>query len=174
MRLLILKHARDGSFAALEREVRAHVVHGRFTRIGWEAVPDARTLARIARALGPEGIEQPHERLIEMAREKRVVRGRKLRIDTTVAETSVRSEQGGEQRRELCGKLLEIGGRVAAQARRKSTPRGLPVQSFQDWLKDLAAITKNRMEAADKTIPSFEMTTRPPRTRALELLQVKL
>ena len=63
-----------------------------------------------------------------------------------------------------------------AKARRQRTPDGLPVQSFQDWLKDLATITKNRMEPADKTIPSFEMTTRPtvPQTRALELLKVKL
>ncbi len=50
------------------------------------------------------------------------------------------------------------------------------MQSFQDWLKDLATITKNRLEAADKTISSFEMTTRPtvPQRRALELLKVKL
>ena len=63
-----------------------------------------------------------------------------------------------------------------AKARRQRTPHGLPVQSFQDCLKDLATITKNRMEPADKTIPSFEMTTRPtvPQTRALELLKVKL
>ena len=63
-----------------------------------------------------------------------------------------------------------------AKARRKRTPEGLPVQSFQNWLKDLATITKNRMEPADKTIPSFEMTTRPTvaQARALELLKVKL
>ena len=50
------------------------------------------------------------------------------------------------------------------------------MQSFQNWLKDLATITKNRMEPSDKTIPSFEMTTRPtpPQARALELLKVKL
>ena len=47
---------------------------------------------------------------------------------------------------------------------------------FQYWLKDLATITKNRMEPADKTIPSSEMTTRPtiPQRRALELLKVKI
>ena len=63
-----------------------------------------------------------------------------------------------------------------AKARRKRTPEGLPVQSFQDWLKDLATITKNRMEPTDQTIPSFEMTTRPTpsQARALELLKVKL
>ena len=89
LRLLILKHARNWSFAALEREVRANVVYRHFTRIGWEAVPDAKTLARIACALGPEVIEQLHERLIEMARQGRVVSGRKLRVDTTVVETDV-------------------------------------------------------------------------------------
>jgi len=52
-------------------------------------VSDAKTLARIARALSPELIGRLHERLIEMAREKRVVSGRKLRIDTTVVETNV-------------------------------------------------------------------------------------
>lgn len=73
----------------LEREVRANIVYRHFTRIGWETVPDAKTLARIARALGPEVIERLHERLIEMARQERVVSGRKMRIDTTVVETNV-------------------------------------------------------------------------------------
>ena len=50
------------------------------------------------------------------------------------------------------------------------------MQSFQDWLKDLATVTKNRIEPTDQTIPSFEMTTRPTlaQRRALELLKVKL
>ncbi len=70
----------------------------------------------------------------------------------------------------------ERSAAALAKARRKRTPEGLPVQSFQDWLKDLATITKNRMEPADQTIPSFEMTTRPTpsQARALELLKVKL
>ena len=70
----------------------------------------------------------------------------------------------------------ERSAAARAKARRKRTPDGLPVQSFQNWLKDLATITKNRMEPDDKTIPSFEMTTRPtvPQRRALELLKVKL
>ena len=70
----------------------------------------------------------------------------------------------------------ERSAAARAKARRKRTPEGLPVQSFQDWLKDLATITKNRLEPADQTIPSFEMTTRPtiPQGRALELLKVKL
>ena len=89
LRLLVLKHARNWSFAVLEREVRANIVYRHFTRIGWETVPDAKTLARIASSRGSEVIEQLHERLIEMARQERVVSGRKMRIDTTVVETNV-------------------------------------------------------------------------------------
>ncbi len=54
LRLLILKHVRHWSFFVLEREVRANALYRHFTRSGWEAVPDAKTLARIARVLGPE------------------------------------------------------------------------------------------------------------------------
>lgn len=89
LRLLILKHVRNWSFAVLEREVRTNALYRHFSRVGWEAVPDAKTLARIARDLGPEAIEQLHERLIEMARSERVVVGRKLRVDTTVVKTNV-------------------------------------------------------------------------------------
>ena len=170
LRLLILKQVRNGSFAVLEREVRANALYRHFTRLGWETVPEAKTLARIARALGSAVVTKLHERLIAMARRERVVVGRKLRLDTTVVETKVhyatdsslladglrvltrtmsrsaqaaggageklrdrlrsgerlvmrigggvRCEQGVEQRRKLYGKLLAIGGRVVAPARR--------------------------------------------------------
>ena len=40
LRLLVLKHVRNWSFAVLEREVRANVVYRHFSRIGFGAVPD--------------------------------------------------------------------------------------------------------------------------------------
>ena len=52
--MLILKQVRNWSFAVLEREARANALYRHFTRMGWETVPDAKTLARIVRALGPE------------------------------------------------------------------------------------------------------------------------
>ncbi len=67
LRLMVLKHVRDWSFETLEREVRANLVYRRFTRIGGEKVPDAKTLARVIRALGPEVMEQIHQRLVKIA-----------------------------------------------------------------------------------------------------------
>jgi IS5 family transposase len=84
LRLLLLKHVRNWSFDTLEREVRANLVYRDFTRIGMGKVPDAKTLARIAQALGGEVIAELHQRLINIAQEKGVIQGRKMRVDTTV------------------------------------------------------------------------------------------
>jgi len=80
---------RNWSYDTLEREVRANLVYRAFTRIGDEKVPDAKTLARLGQAIGPEVIGKLHERLMELARERGVVQGRKMRVDTTVVETNI-------------------------------------------------------------------------------------
>jgi IS5 family transposase len=43
LRLLILKHVRNWSYEALEREVRANLVERDFTRVGGGKTPDAKT-----------------------------------------------------------------------------------------------------------------------------------
>ena len=62
------------------------------------------------------------------------------------------------------------------KARTKRNAEGLPVESFQDWLKDLATITKNDVQPKVKSLPAFAMITRPTpaQQRALELLGVSL
>ncbi len=73
----------------LEREVRANLVYRAFTRIGDEKVPDAKTLARLGQLIGPKVIEELHGRVVELARERGVTQGRKLRVDTTVVESNI-------------------------------------------------------------------------------------
>ena len=89
LRLLMLKHVRNWSFDTLEREVRANLVYREFTRIGSEKVPDAKVMGKIARVIGPEVIKQLHQRLVALAVERKLVRGRRMRVDTTVVETNI-------------------------------------------------------------------------------------
>jgi IS5 family transposase len=89
LRLLLLKHVRNWSFDTLEREVTLNLAYRDFARIGLSKVPDAKTLARIAQALGGEVIETLHQRLIALAQEHGIVKGRKMRVDTTVVETNI-------------------------------------------------------------------------------------
>jgi IS5 family transposase len=84
LRLRVLKHVRNWSYAVLEREVKANLVYRMFTRIGTETVPDAKTLGRLGRDLGSPIVEQIHQRLVDMARQRHLVEGRKMRLDTTV------------------------------------------------------------------------------------------
>jgi transposase-like protein DUF772 len=87
LRMLVLKHLRQWSFDDCEREVRGSLVYRAFCRIGCERVPDAKTLIRLAQLIDPEVLRQLLARLVELGRQRRVVHGRRLRVDTTVVET---------------------------------------------------------------------------------------
>lgn len=113
LRLAVLKHVRNWSFEGTEREVRANVVYRQFTRIGAEKVPDAKTLARLVQALGPAVIQQVHQRLVAIAQEKKVVRGRRLRLDTTVVERNIHYPTDSS--------LLSDGVRVLTRTMKKIT-----------------------------------------------------
>src|SRR5271155_557521 len=89
LRLLVLKHIRNWSYAVLEREVRANLVYRDFTRVGGGKTPDAKTMGRWGVALGPAVIKQIHERMVQIARDNGVAPGRRMRIDTTVVETNI-------------------------------------------------------------------------------------
>lgn len=89
LRMLVLKHLYEWSFAECEREVRGSLVYRAFCRIDCERVPDAKTLIRLAALLGPAVLTDILARLVHLARERRVVRGQRLRVDTTVVETNI-------------------------------------------------------------------------------------
>ncbi len=89
LRLLILKHVRNWSYDVLEREVGANLVYRDFTRVGGAKTPDAKTMGRWGVAVGPQVLEQIHERIVQIAQDKGVTTGRRMRVDTTVVETNI-------------------------------------------------------------------------------------
>ena len=115
LRLLLLKHVRNWSFDTLEREVSLNLAYREFSRIGLDKVPDAKTLARIAQAVGGEAITKLHERLVKMAQERGVVKGRKMRVDTTVVETNIHYPTDS--------KLMGDGARVLTRTMKKIEAR---------------------------------------------------
>jgi len=119
LRLLVLKHVRNWSYQSLERESRANLVYRAFARIGGEKVPDAKTMARLGQVIGPEVVASLHRRIVELAVEQKVVRGRKMRLDTTVVETNIHYPTDSS--------LLGDGARVLTQIMKKvvSTIGGL-------------------------------------------------
>ena len=113
VRLLILKHARNWSYAVLEREVRTNLIYRKFTRIGFAKMADAKTMGRWGVAVGPEAIRQIHDRIVSIAKEKGLSQGAKMRVDTTVVETNIHYPTDSS--------LLGDGVRVLTRVMRKIT-----------------------------------------------------
>ena len=127
LRLLVLKHLRNWSYATLEREVRTNLVYRAFTRVGGGKVPDAKTMGRWGIAVRPTVIDTLHRRLIAIAQQQHVVEGRKMRLDTTVVETNIHyptdSSLLGDGVRVLTRTMTQvtaIAGRVGATLRDRS------------------------------------------------------
>jgi hypothetical protein len=60
-----------------------------FTRIDADEVPDAKTILKIAQVLGPEAIQELHQRVVAVTTRAGVTHGRRFRVDNTVVETNV-------------------------------------------------------------------------------------
>src|SRR5260370_2397005 len=142
LRLLLLKHIRNWSYDVLEREVRANLVYRAFTRIGDEKVPDAKTVARLGQVIGPEVMGELHERLMELARERGVVRGQKMRVDTTVVETNIHYPTDSA--------LLGDGARVLTRTMKK-------VEKAAGGLKKRI---RNRMRSVNKKVIAIALAGR--------------
>ncbi|MBA0087755.1 MAG: ISNCY family transposase [Acidobacteria bacterium Pan2503] len=183
LRLLLLKHVRNWSFDTLEREVRANLVYRDFTRIGMGKVPDAKTLARIAQALGGEVIAELHRRLVEIAQEEGVIQGRKLRVDTTVVETNIHyptdssllgdgarvltrtmkkiETRAGQMKRKVRNRMRSISKRVVAiaTASRHKGPEGEAKRKKQ--YRELLRYSRQILNDAKRVIAEVEeMSTR--------------
>jgi transposase, IS5 family len=142
LRLLILKHIRNWSYEVLEREVRANLVYRTFARIGAEKVPDAKTLGRLGQVVGPDVVADLHRRLVEIAVEKRVITGKRMRVDTTVVETNIHYPTDSS--------LLGDGTRVLTRVMKK----------VEQAAGGLVSRVRNRMRTVRKKVVAIAMAAR--------------
>ena len=147
LRMLILKHLHDWSFDELEQEVRANLVYRAFTRIGVDAVPDAKTILKIAKALGPEVITDLHQRVVDVAKRAGVTHGRRFRIDTTVVETNVHYPTDSS--------LLHDGVRVLTRTMQRACVAG----------GSPASRVRNRLRRVSRLGLAISLQSRTPKTR---------
>src|SRR5437899_11271271 len=90
LRLLVLKHLKGWSYEQLEWEVRGSVAYRHFCRLGSGTVPDGKTLVRLGQLLEGDLLRAVHERVVGVAVERKVTRGRRLRVGTAVVEAQIR------------------------------------------------------------------------------------
>src|SRR5581483_4375283 len=89
LRLLVVKHLYGWSSEQTAQCVNDSVVLRQFCRLYLARVPDDTTLLRWANLLPRATIHRRLDRVTELARARKVTRGRKLRLDSTVVETDI-------------------------------------------------------------------------------------
>lgn len=89
LRLLVVQHLYDWSYAQTEHFVGDSLVLRQFCRLGLDPVPHHTTLMRWSNLLQAETMHRLLDRVTELARSLKVTRGRKLRIDSTVVATAI-------------------------------------------------------------------------------------
>jgi IS5 family transposase len=95
LRMLVVKRLYGYSYEETERQVSDSLRMRQFCRVYLNSVPDDTTLIRWANLIQPKTLEKFNERITQLAIERKVTRGRKMRTDGTVVESNIRPPSDG-------------------------------------------------------------------------------
>lgn len=91
LRLMYLKHRYSLGYETLVKEVADSLSWRRFCRLGLGSeVPHSTTLLKLTQRFGSEIVEELNQTLLKTAVARKLLRSRRLRVDTTVMEADVR------------------------------------------------------------------------------------
>jgi IS5 family transposase len=148
--LLYLKHRYGLGYETICREVNDSISWRRFCRLPLDRpVPHPTTLVKVAGRAGPETIQQLNGALLGKLAQGKLLRGRKLRVDTTVVEADIDYPTDAdllEQAvRKLGGLVRRVKGRGAA-SRTRFRDRG---RAAGRRMKQLARTLRRRTGGGD-------------------------
>lgn len=142
LRVLVVKRLYGYSYAETERVVRDSLSLRQFCRVYLNDVPDEKTLIRWANVIQPRTLEKFNERIMQLAIERKVTRGRKLRTDGTLVESNIRPPSDN--------RLLADGVRVLARTVVRA--RELLQHNVQEPFEDFTQAAKQRARQIGETL----------------------
>ena len=89
LRMLAIKHLYDWSYEQTALRVADSLVLRQFCRVYLQATPDKSTLCRWANLIQPQTLQAFNQHIMNLAIDNKLTRGRKLRMDGTVVETTI-------------------------------------------------------------------------------------
>ena len=95
LRMLVVKRLYGTSYEETERQVSDSLRLRQFCHVYLNAVPDDTTLIRWANLIQPKTLEKFNQRIVQLAIERKVTGGRKMRTDGTVVESNIRPPSDG-------------------------------------------------------------------------------
>lgn len=143
--MLYLKHRYQLGYETLCREVADSLRWRRFCRIPLtSAVPHPTTLIKLMRRSGPHTVEQLNAALLGKLVESKLLRCRKLRIDTTVIEADIDHPTDADLLEHGVRKLGRLVRRIKAAGAARRTPFRDRSRSAGRRLKEISRTLRRR------------------------------
>ena len=144
LRMLAVKRLYKLSYEQTEYQVRDSLVLRQFCRVYLQDVPDDTTLIRWAALVQPETLEQFHQRVVQMAAQLKVTRGRKLRTDGTVVETNIHPPSDSS----LLADSVRVLGRTLSRAKQVLSEKAeLGQEVFRNRVRSVRRLARQVGEA---------------------------
>jgi IS5 family transposase len=135
LRMLIVRKLYGFSYEQTEYFISDSLVLRQFCRLYMEPAPDDTTLIRWANLIEPQTLERLNERVVALARSRKVTRGRKLRSDGTVVETTIHYPTDSS----LLSDGVRVIGRLLKRAKRL---RGVGVREAREIFRNRSRSAK--------------------------------
>src|SRR4051794_22755305 len=167
LRLMYLRHRYALGYETLCREVADSFTWRRFCRISVDGrVPDPTTLMKLTKRLGPGLVEELNGELLSLAVQRRVIRSRRLRVDTTFVEADISSPTDSGLCSHAVSRLTRLarriervagGTRTRVRDRRRSVAKRIRAISAQrgrgrDSLPAIDRLTAEIAQRAKQTV----------------------
>jgi len=154
LRMLVVKRLYSYSYEETEQRVSDSLRLRQFCRVYLQDVPDDTTLIRWANQIQSKTLEQFNQRIIQLAVERKVTKGRKLRTDGTVVESNIRPPSDGR----LLADSVRVLARTVQRGRKLLSAAGQKVQAgFADLTQTAKGLSRqigetlrSKKEAAQK------------------------
>ncbi|MDQ5827623.1 MAG: ISNCY family transposase [Chloroflexota bacterium] len=171
-RMLIVRRLYDLSYEQTERLVSDSLVLRQFCRVYLERVPDDTTLIRWTNLVGEETVRRVHEHVVALAREHKVTRGRKLRIDGTVVETNIAHPTDSGLLRDG----VRVLGRLARKAKRclADEARAVGNELFRDRTRSAKRLARKIDEAGRRRTKEAKEASLAAYRRLVEVAKASL
>jgi IS5 family transposase len=200
LRMLAVKHLYQFTYRQTEWHVGDSLVLRWFCRIYFNSVPDHTTLNRWALLIQPETLHAFNDRVIEVATQLKVTRGRKLRTDGTVVETNIayptdsklladgvrvlsrtlkRAKEVAKDTAQLAAKTFRDRTRSARNqarriARRARQRSAAAKEDMQKAYQRLVHVTRATVKQAETVVDTLKVESSQVAQRLVETLQAFL
>jgi IS5 family transposase len=156
LRLMYLKFRYKLGYETLVAEVSDSIAWRRFCGIGYQQrVPDASTLIKLTHKFGDETLAEIHNLIIANLRERKLVRGRKIRTDTTVIASDIHYPTDSgllfDGLRRLRQKLVKVPG-IGLRLGRTMTKAKKMIFSIAQALRKRDGKSRERVKKINRNI----------------------